>query len=90
MSVAAPTLTMRGIGAAIAPHLPALLSAIAAICGITGTALLSLHPEQVLPVFTLYLASSSIWIAVAALTKQPWLLCSNGIHVALALRVLVF
>jgi hypothetical protein len=81
---------MRGIGAAIAPHLTTLLSAIAAICGITGTALLSLHPEQVLPVFALYLASSSIWIAVAALTKQPWLLCSNGIHVALALRALVF
>ena len=90
MSAVAPALTKRGIGAALAPHLTAVLSAVAAICGITGTALLSIHPEQVLPVFALYLASSSTWIAVAALTRQPWLLCSNGIHVALALKALVF
>jgi hypothetical protein len=90
MSAVAPALTKRGIGAALAPHLTTALSAVAAICGITGTALLSIHPEQVLPVFALYLASSSTWIAVAALTRQPWLLCSNGIHVALALKALVF
>jgi hypothetical protein len=90
MSVVVPTSTVRGIGAAIAPHLSTLLSAIAAICGIAGTALLSVHPEHVLAVFALYLVSSSTWIAVATLTKQPWLLCSNGIHVALALKALVF
>jgi hypothetical protein len=71
-------------------RLCSLLSAIGAICGIGGTALLALRPDQMTPVFALYLAAASSWMGVGRLTRQRWLLASNVVYFGLAVKGLMF
>ncbi len=90
MSTLALDVPLQILRRSLLPHLNAVLSASAAIFGIAGTAWLAVDPTQVAGVFALYMASSTAWIGVAALTRQPWLLCCNVIYFGLALKALLF
>ena len=68
----------------------AVLSATGALCGMTGTALLSAHPSQTTAVFALYSGSAAAWMMVGYLTRQRWLLASNVAYLMLALKGLMF
>ncbi len=67
-----------------------VLSATGALCGMTGTALLSAHPGQTTTVFALYSGSAAAWMSVGYLTRQRWLLASNVAYLMLALKGLMF
>ena len=79
--------SLRAIGAA---RLSSALSATGALCGIVGTALLAVNPHQVTAVFALYLGAASSWMSVGYLTRQRWLLASNVVYFALAVKGLMF
>jgi hypothetical protein len=67
-----------------------VLSAVGALCGMTGTALLAAHPGQTTAVFALYSGSAAAWMTVGYLTRQRWLLASNVAYLMLALKGLMF
>ena len=66
-----------------------VLSACGAVCGMSGTALLSAHPDQTTAVFALYAGSAMSWMTVGYLTQQRWLLASNVAYLLLALKGLL-
>ena len=86
----APGVLLRSLRALVAVHLSAILSATGALCGIAGTALLAVHAEQVASVFALYLGAAASWMGVGYLTRQRWLLASNLVYFALAVKGLLF
>ena len=61
------------------------LSAIGALLGIAGTAVLVLTPEKVSAVFSLYLISNVAWILAALRSRQPWLLLMNAVYMSLGI-----
>jgi hypothetical protein len=81
---------LRSLGDFVRQHLSTVLSAAGAACGIGGTALLAAHPDQTTAVFALYSGSAAAWMGVGYLTRQRWLLASNVVYLALALKGLMF
>jgi hypothetical protein len=69
----------------IAPLILPGLSAIGALTGITGTAVLAFQQREVATVFTLYLISNLAWIAIGMKTRQLWLMLMNVVYMALAI-----
>lgn len=69
--------------------LNAVLSAIGALMGIGGTALLAVLPDQVFAVFVLYVISNIAWITAALRTRQPWLLLMNAVYLAIGVSALL-
>jgi hypothetical protein len=67
----------------IAPWMVPGLSAIGALLGIAGTAVLAFQPHEVATVLVLYLISNLAWIAVGMKTRQWWLLLMNSVYMAL-------
>jgi hypothetical protein len=61
-----------------------LASALGALFGIAGTAVLARAPAQVPTVFVCYLFSNLAWICVALRTRQLWLLAMNLVYLSLA------
>jgi hypothetical protein len=86
----APGALLRSLCALLLTRLSAALSAAGALCGIAGTALLAVDPDQVAPVFALYLGAAASWMGVGYLTRQRWLLASNVVYFALAVKGLLF
>ena len=69
----------------IAPWILPGLSAIGALMGIAGTAVLAFQQREVATVFALYLISNLAWIAVGMKTRQVWLALMNVVYMALAI-----
>ena len=85
----APVFRLRSLRNVVLPHLSTVFSAAGAVCGIGGTALLAAHPGQTTAVFALYSGSAMAWMSVGYLTQQRWLLASNVVYLALALKGLM-
>jgi tryptophan-rich sensory protein len=68
----------------IAPCILPGLSAIGALMGVAGTAVLAFQQREVTTVFTLYLISNLAWVAVGMKTRQLWLALMNVVYMALA------
>lgn len=85
----APFYHFRTLCLLVIQRLSTLLSAAGAVCGIGGTALLAAHPDQTATVFALYSGSALAWMGVGYLTQQRWLLASNVVYFALALKGLM-
>ena len=66
-----------------------IFSALGAMFGMGGTALLATHPAQTTVVFALYSGSAAAWMTVGYLTGQRWLLASNVAYFLLALNGLL-
>lgn len=62
-----------------------LLSALGALLGIAGTALLSCDRSHIAAVFALYLLSNAAWIAVGIRTRQWSLFFMNLVYMSLGL-----
>jgi tryptophan-rich sensory protein len=60
------------------------LSAIGALMGVAGTAVLAFQQREVVTVFTLYLISNLAWVVVGMKTRQLSLALMNGVYMALA------
>ncbi|HEY5807534.1 MAG TPA: hypothetical protein VIT67_06180 [Povalibacter sp.] len=80
---------LRSLWNFVLPHLGAVFSAVGAVCGMGGTALLASHPTQTTAVFALYSASAAAWMTVGLLTRQRWLMASNIAYLMLALKGLL-
>jgi hypothetical protein len=76
--------TKRAQHMRIAPLVLPSLSAMGALIGIAGTAVLAFQHREVTTVFTLYLISNLAWIAVGLKTRQLWLMLMNVVYMALA------
>jgi hypothetical protein len=85
----APFCHLRSVYVWSLQRLIKVLSAAGAVCGISGMALLAAHPEQTTIVFALYSGSALAWMSVGYLTQQRWLLASNVVYFALALKGLM-
>jgi tryptophan-rich sensory protein len=68
----------------IAPLILPGLSAIGALMGVAGTAVLAFQQREVATAFTLYLISNLAWVAVGMKTRQSWLALMNVVYMALA------
>ena len=60
------------------------LSAIGALMGVAGTAVLAFQKGEDATVFTLYLISNLAWVAVGMKTRQVWLMLMNVVYMTLA------